>query len=138
MNDPVQYVNPKGVCSPLGMYSHLARVQAGELLFVAGQVAVDAQGALVGRDDFAAQLRQVFENLRAVLGGAGAGLDDVVKLTTYLVGPRHVADFMRARTELFPQLFRRGTYPPNTLLVIDRLVKDEFLIEVEAIARARS
>ncbi len=137
MNKPIQFLNPEGVAAPLGMYSHVARVPAGELIFVAGQVAVDVQGALVGRGDFAAQFHQVFQNLKAALAGAAAGFDDVVKFTTYLVRTEDLAEFVRLRKELMPRLFSRGSYPPNTLVFIDRLVSGEFLLEIEAIARAR-
>jgi enamine deaminase RidA (YjgF/YER057c/UK114 family) len=138
MNKPIQFLNPEGVAAPLGMYSHVARVPAGELIFVAGQVAVDVQGTLVGRGDFAAQFHQVFQNLKAVLAGAGAGFTDVVKFTTYLVRPDDLAEFVRLRKELMPKLFGGAAYPPNTLVFIERLVREEFFLEIEAIARAHS
>jgi len=77
----------------------------------------------------------VFENLGAVLKGLGASFDDVVKFTTYLVESQDIEKFMRARAALFPTLFANDSYPPNTLLVVDSLVKEHFLIEVEAVAR---
>jgi enamine deaminase RidA (YjgF/YER057c/UK114 family) len=68
------------------------------------------------------------------LKGLGASFDDVVKFTTYLVHSQDIEKFMMARASLFPRLFQNASYPPNTLLVVDRLVKEEFLIEVEAVA----
>jgi enamine deaminase RidA (YjgF/YER057c/UK114 family) len=134
--DKVQYLNPEGACPAQGLYSHIGKVDSGPLLFIAGQLAVDARGEAVGRHDFDAQFQQVFENLGAVLKGAGASFRDIIKLSTYLVHSQDIEKFMRARAALFPQLFDSAMYPPNTLLVVDRLVKEEFLIEVEAIARA--
>ena len=131
----VDYLNPEGACPPHGLYSHVGKVHSGPLAFIAGQLAVDARGNVVGIYDFDAQFAQVFENLRAVLKGLGASFDDVVKFTTYLVESQDIEKFMRARAALFPTLFANDSYPPNTLLVVDCLVKEHFLIEVEAVAR---
>jgi len=130
----VEYLNPEGACPAQGLYSHVGKVDSGPLLFIAGQLAVDARGAVVGKHDFEAQFVQVFDNLGAVLKGLGASFDDVVKFTTYLVHSQDIEKFMMARASLFPRLFQNASYPPNTLLVVDRLVKEEFLIEVEAVA----
>jgi enamine deaminase RidA (YjgF/YER057c/UK114 family) len=133
----VEFINPPGAGPAQGLYSHVGKVGSGPLLFIAGQVSVDAGGAVVGKNDCEAQARQVFENLRAVLNGMGASFDDIVKFTTYLVHSQDIEKFMKVRAEVFPKLFKGSMYPPNTLLVIDRLVKEEFLIEIEAVARAR-
>ncbi|MDP6550459.1 MAG: RidA family protein, partial [Dehalococcoidia bacterium] len=101
---------------------------------VAGQVPVDNAGNLVGAGDAAAQTRQVFQNLGQVLEGAGASFSDVVEFTTYLVGRESVQSFIRARTDIFPQIFPNADYPPNTLLVVAGLVREEFLVEIEAVA----
>jgi enamine deaminase RidA (YjgF/YER057c/UK114 family) len=137
MTKNVQYLNPKAACPAQGLYSHAARVKSGDLIFVAGQLAVGTDGGIIGVGDFDAQFRQVFQNLRAVLNGVGTDFDDVAKFTTYLVHSEHIPNFMRLRAELFPRLFATSIYPPNTLLIIDRLVKEEFLIEVEAVVQAR-
>ena len=131
----VDYLNPEGACPPHGLYSHVGKLHSGPLAFIAGQLAVDARGNIVGIYDFDAQFAQVFENLGAVLKGLGASFDDVVKFTTYLVESQDIEKFMRARAALFPTLFANDSYPPNTLLVVDSLVKEHFLIEVEAVAR---
>jgi enamine deaminase RidA (YjgF/YER057c/UK114 family) len=131
----VTYLNPPSSTPPAGMYSHVARMAPGEVAFIAGQVAVDRSGAPVGVGDLAAQVNQVFANLGDILRDLGADFESVVQLTTYLTSADSIAGFMSARSALFPTLFPGGTYPPNTLLVIDRLVKSEFLIEVAAIAR---
>lgn len=130
----VRYENPPGTAPAQGLYSHVALVQASTLAFVAGQLAVGAGGEVVGKGDFAAQFAQVFKNLGDVLGGLGSSYKDIVKFTTYLVHSQDIESFMAARKELFPKLFGGEPYPPNTLIMIDRLVKEEFLIEVEAVA----
>ena len=131
----VEYLNPPGACPPQGLYSHVGRIVSGPVIFVAGQVAVDSAGAVVGKHDFEAQFRQVFDNLGAVLKGVGAGFDEVIKFTTFLVHSQDIEKFMKARAALFPRLFKGPLYPPNTLLIVDRLVKEEFLLEVEAVVR---
>ncbi|HTY54076.1 MAG TPA: RidA family protein [Candidatus Binataceae bacterium] len=134
MSETVKYSNPTGVSKPLGAYSHVSRVKTSELLFIAGQLAVNEAGELVGKGDFAAQMRQVFDNLGRVLKAEGLGFDHVVKFTTFLVHSQDIENFMAVRKELFPSIYPGGKYPPNTLLMIDRLVGEQFLIEVEAIA----
>ena len=132
----VTYVNPPSAPPVQGMYSHVARMAPGEIAFIAGQVAIDAKGNPVGVGDLAAQVPQVFENLGKILdrprhrlraGRAVHHLPDQA--------PTPSRPGSSARSALFPKLFPGGKYPPNTLLVIDRLVKPEFLIEIEAIAR---
>jgi enamine deaminase RidA (YjgF/YER057c/UK114 family) len=129
-------LQPADAAKPLAAYSHGFEVRAGRLIFVAGQVAVDASGTLVGQGDIRAQTRAVFENIRRVLAAAGAGFEHVVKFTTYLVDSRDIETYFSARAALFPTIFPDGAYPPNTLVIVDRLVREEFLIEVEAIAAA--
>lgn len=138
MNDRIRTLNPPGVAAPLGLYSHIARVPAGELLFIAGQVAVDSGGNVVGVNDFEAQFRQVVENLRLLLQSVGAGFKDVVKFTTYLLDAEYIEPLMRVRAQVWPREFGTGGYPPNTLLIVERLVREEFLLEIEAVARAPS
>jgi enamine deaminase RidA (YjgF/YER057c/UK114 family) len=82
-------------------------------------------GNLVGRDDFKAQVEAVFENLRLALDSQGRGFSDVVRFTTYLVHSQDIATFHEVRTELFQTIISGRGFPPNTLLVIDRLVSKE-------------
>lgn len=126
------YVNPEGAPAPIGMYSNLSR--AGDLLFVAGQVGLGADGDLAG-EGLEEQAAQAFENIAILLRSQGATLRDVTKFSTYLVSAEEIARFFEIRERLFPDLFPDGGYPPNTLLVVDRLVRPELRIEVEAIAR---
>jgi enamine deaminase RidA (YjgF/YER057c/UK114 family) len=130
-NTGVTYVNPPSAPPVQGMYSHVARMQPGEIAFIAGQVAIDP----VGVGDLAAQVPQVFENMGKILKDLGTDFESIVQFTTFLTRADDIPAWFSARSVLFPKLFPGGKYPPNTLLVIDRLVKPEFLLEVEAIAR---
>src|SRR3954447_21388767 len=130
----IKIVNPDALGKPLGQYSHMTRVKASEYLFIAGQVAVDRDGKPVGVDDFDAQCVQTFANIEAALKSAGAGWSNVVEFTTYLVHSQDIAKFMKYRLREFPKMFANGAYPPNTLLMIDRLVVEPALIEVQAVA----
>jgi enamine deaminase RidA (YjgF/YER057c/UK114 family) len=134
MSETVKYNNPSGLAKPLGAYSHVARARTSELVFIAGQVAVNEAGELVGKSDFGVQMRQVFDNLGRALRSEGLSFTNVTKFTTFLVHSQDIEEFMTVRKELFPKLYPSGQYPPNTLLVVDRLVGEHFLIEVEGIA----
>ena len=131
----VTYVNPPSAGPAQGMYSHVARMTPGEIAFIAGQVAIDSTGTPIGVGDVSAQVPVVFDNLGKILKDLGADFESVVQFTTYLTSADYIPAFMAARAGLFPSMFPGGKYPPNTLLIIGRLVKPEFLIEVEAIAR---
>ncbi len=126
--------NPEALGKPLGQYSQLTRVKASEFLFIAGQLSADRDGTIIGRDDFDAQCVQVFANLGAALATQGAGWGNIVQFTTYLVHSQDIAKFMAYRLREFPRMFPSGAYPPNTLLMVDRLVQEPFLVEVQAIA----
>ena len=127
-------VNTDKAPQPIGAYSQAIRTAPGELLFIAGQVAVGLDGNPVGVGDMAAQTRQVFDNLGGILAGVGATFSNVVEFTTYVVGRDSVQPYIAARTEVYPEIFPDGDYPPNTLLVIDGLVREEFLLEIKAVA----
>jgi enamine deaminase RidA (YjgF/YER057c/UK114 family) len=129
----IKILNPDALGKPLGQYSHMTRVKASEFLFIAGQLAVK-DGNLVGADDFDAQCVQTFANIETALKSAGAGFANVVEFTTYLVHSQDIAKFMTYRLREFPKMFPGGGYPPNTLLIVDRLVQEGFLIEVSVVA----
>ena len=130
----IKILNPDALGRPLGQYSQIARVKASEFLFIAGQVASDREGKVVGADDFDAQCEQTFANIEAALKSQGAGWSNVVQFTTYLVHSQDIPKFMKYRLRAFPRMFPNGGYPPNTLLMVDRLVHEAFLIEVQSIA----
>jgi len=123
----IRIQNVDALGKPLGQYSHMTRVKgASETLYIAGMV---AQG-----DDFDAQCGGVFRQIETALKSAGAGWSSVVQFTTYLVHSQDIPKFMAWRLREFPKLFPDGKYPPNTLLIIDRLVGEQFLLEVQTIA----
>jgi len=126
-------ITPKGLGAPLGMYSHGMIAAGGELVVVAGQVGMGADGQ-VKVDDVIAQTKQALENVRAVVEAGGCTMRDIVRLQTFLTRADDIAGFMKARSEVFPQYFPDKVYPPNTLLVINRLVRPDLLVEVEAMA----
>jgi enamine deaminase RidA (YjgF/YER057c/UK114 family) len=122
----VKIYNVDALGKPLGQYSHVARVKASEFLFIAGMLAPG--------DTFDAQCTGAFRQIEEALKSAGAGWGSIVQFTTYLVHSQDIPKFMQWRLREFPKMFPNGAYPPNTLLVIDRLVKEEFLVEVQAVA----
>jgi len=123
----IKVQNVEALGKPLGQYSHMTRVRgASETLYIAGMLAPG--------DDFDAQCTGVFRQIEIALKSAGAGWSNVVLFTTYLVHSQDIPKFMAWRLREFPRMFPDGKYPPNTLLVIDRLVQEQFLIEVQTIA----
>jgi enamine deaminase RidA (YjgF/YER057c/UK114 family) len=119
--------NVDALGKPLGQYSHLTRVKnAQETLYIAGMLAPG--------EDFDAQCTGVFRQIGIALQSCGAGWGSVVQFTTYLVHSQDIPKFMAWRLREFPKMFADGKYPPNTLLVIDRLVGEQYLLEVQTIA----
>jgi enamine deaminase RidA (YjgF/YER057c/UK114 family) len=125
---------PAGLGRPLGRYSHVSIAPAGDLISIAGQVGLTAGGEVAGDGSIGAQLRQAFANIVTALEAAGVGPSDVLKYTTFLVDAADIEEFMQARTEVFAELYPDGAYPPNTLLVVRRLVEERLDLEIEAIA----
>jgi reactive intermediate/imine deaminase len=118
---------PDGVAPPGGSYSH-AMAATGEVVMVAGQVGVDADGTLAG-PDAEAQARQAYRNLVAVLEAAGAGPGDVIKLTTFLTDAADAAAVGRARGEFF-----EAPYPASSVVVVAGLLQPDWVVEIEAVA----
>lgn len=123
---PAQFKNPKRIAQPTG-YTHVVR--AGDFVYIAGQVARDEQGNVVGKDDFKAQAEQVFQNLQRCLTSAGATFKDVVKTNVYLTSYSTIPELREVRNRYFT-----GDPPASTLAVIPCLALREFLIEIEVIA----
>ncbi len=119
--------NVEALGKPLGQYSHMARVRnAKETLYIAGMLAPG--------ESFDEQCSGCFQAIEAALKSVGAGWGSVAQFTTYLVHSQDIPKFMAWRLREFPRMFPDGKYPPNTLLVIDRLVQEQFLVEVQTIA----
>jgi enamine deaminase RidA (YjgF/YER057c/UK114 family) len=129
----VKLSNPPAIHKPVG-YSHVAEVTKGKLVYIAGQVALDADGKLVGKDDFAAQARQVFANLKAALESAGASFHNVIKLNYYCADSVDPAVHLPMVREIRDGLLNTAAPPVSTFVVVRRLVRPEWLIEVEAVA----
>ena len=124
-----RHLSPDTLPPPFG-YSQVVDAPASRVVFVSGQVPLDAAGELVGEGDFAAQVRQVFENLTAALAAADATWDDVVKLNYFVRDIGEVASLRAIRDE-----YVNPERPPaSTLVEVSRLFRDEVLVEIEAVA----
>ena len=123
------FINPETMHRPTG-YTHVVEVTAGRPVYLAGQVAIDRSGAVVGRGDIGAQARQVFDNLQAALQAVGAGFEQLVKLTYYLVD----ATQLPVVREVRDQYLNTRQPPASTAVEVRRLARDDLLIEVEAVA----
>lgn len=128
---PLEHINPAGMSDP-GTYTHVVKASGQTLVFIAGQVAFDAEGQLVGEGNLRAQAHQVYRNLGIALEAAGCGFEDVVKLVTYVVNyqPEHRALLAEVRPNYIP-----ATNPPvSTLLGVQSLALPQLLIEIDAVA----
>ena len=124
-----RFLSPDTLARPFG-YSHVVDVPAGRIVYISGQVPLDAAGNLVGEGDFGAQVRQVFENLTAALTAAGAAWDDVVKLNYFVRDIGEVAALRAIRDE-----YVNTEQPPaSTLVEVSRLFRDDVLVEIQAVA----
>lgn len=124
-----RYVNPPTLVKPNG-YTHVVVAPDGRTVYIAGQVAYDSTGQLVGGSDFRAQAERVFQNLERALSSVGGSLADVVKTTTFITDAKHVP----ALREIRLKYTGRGNPPANTLVVVSGLARPEFLVEIEAVA----
>lgn len=123
--------NPQGLSRPHG-YSHVVATRGGKMVFVSGQVALDADGNVVGKGDLKAQTEKVFDNLRIALAAAGASSQDVVKITSFVVNYRPASgDVIR---DVRARFFGDSGLPASTLVGVQALAREDLLIEVEAIA----
>jgi len=123
------FINPETMHRPAG-YTHVVEVTAGRPVYIAGQIALDPTGTLVGPGDIGAQTRQVFGNLQAALQAVGAGFEQVVKLTYYLVDATQLPVVREVRDQyLNPQ-----QPPASTAVEVRRLARDDLLIEIDAVA----
>jgi 2-iminobutanoate/2-iminopropanoate deaminase len=124
-------IQPTSVHSTQGVgYSHVSKV--GPMLFLAGQIALDREGRLVGKGDIEAQMHQTYANMQSILQELGGDMQDIVKLTTYLTDRQNLQGFRNVRDKVL-----RPPFPPNTLVFIDGLASPDYLVEIEAIAVLR-
>jgi enamine deaminase RidA (YjgF/YER057c/UK114 family) len=127
-----KFINPPSLSTPTG-YTHVVTIAGGgKLIYLSGQVSLDKTGAIVGKGDFAAQARQVHDNLLAALAAAGAKPADVVKINTYVVN--YKADHRAILREIRGPIFGKDNPPASTLVGVQALALDDFMLEVEAVA----
>ena len=105
-----------------------AAVRFGEIIAISGQVALNKEGELIGKGDFAAQAEQCFANLAAVLKRAGSSLRDVVMITSYLTSAQYAPAFLAARAKYFPE------QAPASTTVVAQLLNPDLLVEIQALA----
>lgn len=133
-SNAINFINPPELARPPG-YSNVVEICSGRIVYIAGQVAVDQQGQLVGSGDFEAQADQVFRNLTAALASVGCTPRELVKLTVFVRDMSQLPLYRKARDR-----FLGSTKPPAvpaiTLVEVSRLFAEEFLIEIEAVAAA--
>jgi enamine deaminase RidA (YjgF/YER057c/UK114 family) len=127
-------VNPPELGLPPG-YSQVVEVRGGRIIFIAGQTALDRNGEVVGKADFARQAAQVFENLTIALRSVGCTAANLIKLTVFLCNMDDLSAYREARNRFFATV-RPAAVPAVTLVEVSRLYGPDFLIEIEAIAAA--
>ena len=126
----IKIYNVEALGKPVGPYSHVARAKGGN----AGGDTLYIAGMLAPGDTFEAQCAAVYGQIEKTLRDAGGGWKNVAQFTTFLVHSQDIARFYKWREREYPRMFPDGRYPPNTLLIIDRLVQEQFLIEIQTIA----
>ena len=126
-----EFINPKALLAPPG-YSHVAKVNKGTIVYLAGQVPCDASGKLVGAGDVEAQAEQVYRNIRIAVEAAGGTMADIVKLTSYILAEVDPANITKLRA-VRDRYVNTSQPPASTLLYISRLAQAGWLIEVEAV-----
>lgn len=129
----VRLFNPESMFKPTAGYSQVAEVTDGRVVYIAGQVALDTAGNLVGKDDFRAQVKQVFENLKAAVEAAGGDFHSVIKLNYFCTESVDPSQIPMVR-EIRDKYVDTATPPASTFVIVKRLVRPEWMIEVEAVA----
>ena len=129
-----EYLSPKTLIAPGGAgYSHIAKVNRGTIVYVSGQVPTDATGKLIGEGDFEAQVEQIFRNLKLAIEAAGGTMADIVKLNYYLVAEVDQAIVPKLRP-IRDRYINVEKPPASTFVVVSRLMRPGWLIEIEAVA----
>ena len=130
----MQFLNPEGLSKPIG-YTQVVVAQAGKLVYVSGQVPLNASGEVVGKNDLRAQVTQVMDNLKTALAAAGATMKDLIKVNYYVVNlkPDQVPVIREVRSKYFSP-----EHPPaGTLVGVTALVQEGYMIEIEAVAAVK-
>jgi enamine deaminase RidA (YjgF/YER057c/UK114 family) len=127
-----EFFSPATLPPPVG-YSHIAKVNKGTMIYLAGQVSSDASGKLVGEGDFEAQAEQVFKNLKLAVEAAGGAMADIVKMNIYLVAEVGQDEVPKLRA-IRDRYVNKEKPPASTLVVVTRLARPGWLVEIEAVA----
>jgi len=130
----IKIYSPPELAKPVGPYNHVAVASNAKLVFIAGQVSVDKTGTLVGDGNFEKQCAQVFGNLEMALKSVGGTWANVVQCMTFIVRASDIKGLYDYRLREFPKMFPGSLYPPNTLVVVNRLVNEKYLLEIQAVA----
>jgi enamine deaminase RidA (YjgF/YER057c/UK114 family) len=130
----IRRINPPEHGTPPG-YSQIVDVSAGRIVFISGQTALDRDGHVVGKNDFAAQAAQVFRNLGSALQASGCSAANLVKLTVFLTDMDNLASYREARNRFFATVTPPAA-PAVTLVEVSKLYGPDFMIEIEAVAAA--
>jgi enamine deaminase RidA (YjgF/YER057c/UK114 family) len=129
-----EFLSPKTLIAPGGAgYSHIAKVNKGTTVYLSGQVPSDATGKLIGEGDFEAQVEQVFHNLKLAVEAAGGTMADIVRLNYYVVADLDPAIVPRLRP-IRDRYINVENPPASTFLVVARLMRPGWLIEIDAVA----
>jgi 2-iminobutanoate/2-iminopropanoate deaminase len=123
-----QFINPPALTTPTG-YTHVVVSADRRTAYIAGQVAFDSTGKVVGVGDFQAQAEQVFANLRRALESVGASFQDVMKTTTLITDLKNLPALRETRA----RYFATASPPANTLIPVAALARPELLLEIEAV-----
>jgi enamine deaminase RidA (YjgF/YER057c/UK114 family) len=129
-----EFISPKALIAPgAAGYSHVAKVNRGAIVYISGQVPSDASGKLIGEGDFEAQVEQIFANLKIAVEAAGGTMADIIKLNYYLVA--HVDQAIVPKLRPIRDRYINVENPPaSTFVVVSRLMRPGWMIEIEAIA----
>jgi enamine deaminase RidA (YjgF/YER057c/UK114 family) len=131
-SNTIAFINPGTLAQPPG-YSNVVEIRGGRIVYIAGQVATNHQGQLVGGNDFEAQAEQVFRNLTAALASVGGTPSALVKLTVFLRNMNHLALYRKARDRFFQSTTPHAA-PAVTLVEVSSLFANDYLLEIEAVA----
>ena len=134
MTATISRLNPPALASPPG-YSNVEDVRGARLVYIAGQVATDRDGNIIGKGDFEAQAEQAFRNLGVALAAADCTAAQLVKLTVFVRDMSKLAAYRKERDRFFGTVSPPAA-PAITLVEVSRLFADDFLIEIEAVAAA--
>lgn len=134
----MERISPNTVASPIGTYDHVVKIPCKSLIFVAGQIPISKQGAMVGQDptrqlNLETQLRQTYANIKECLKAAGADFKDVVRMNTYVVASA-MNEYRNLNIRKIKEEAMGGTYGAGTVVFVHGLMRTEALVEIEVIA----